>query len=224
MKGAAPRRVSILFGGRRHVMGERLFTADKAWSGPSYELALEFSPRSDDRLRAALEALWSHPDLDGCYLDRDCEPADQPRKQPDLESGHLLGVARLPHGSRVVCGSLLRREVEGDSDWLDFYLPMGSLWTAFGGFLPSGPDWPEDPWLLEVDDWLAKVGLWIARSASFRLGLIGPEVGDGQTHAADITMRGIPAKRFVGYLWPSGGSPVYHRRTWGETASGPYGT
>ena len=101
---------------------------------------------------------------------------------------------------------------------------LGSLWNAWGRN-PSfpGPDWPEDPWLLEVDDWLAKVGLWIARSASFRLGLIGPEVCDGHTYAADITVQGIPAKRFIGYLWPSAGSVVYHRRTWGETHSGPYG-
>ena len=204
-------------------MGERLFTANEAWSTGNYELALEFGPRSDDRLRAALEALWSHPDLDGCYLDRDCEPADQPRKQPDLESGHLLGVARLPHGSRVACGSWLRRELGDNSDWLDFYLPVGSLWTAYGRFpFATRIDLPEDPWLLEVDDWLAKVGLWIARSASFRLGLIGNEVC-GWEHAADFTAQGIPAKRFISYLWPSGGSLVYHQRTWGETASGSYG-
>jgi len=166
---------------------------------------------------------WSHPDLDGCYLDRGREPSDQPRKQPDLESGSLLGVAQLPHGSRVACGSCLLREVEDDSDWLDFYLPIRSLWNAWGGNRSwPGPDLPEDPWLLEVDDWLAKVGLWIARSASFRLGLIGHEVC-WEAYAADITVQGIPAKRFIGYLWPSGGSVVYHRRTWGETQSGPYG-
>jgi hypothetical protein len=181
-------------------MGERLFTADKAWYGGFYELAIELGPRSDDRLRAALEALWSHPDIDGCYLDRGCEPADQPRRQPDcLESGlHLLGVAQLANGSRLACGSCVIREVEDDSDWLDFYLPMGSLWTAYGGFpFSAGADWPEDPWLFEVDDWLAKVGLWIARSASFRLGLIGIEVC-GEVYAADITVQGIPAERFVG--------------------------
>ena len=120
----------------------------------------------------------------------------------------------------MACGSCF-----DDSDWLDFYLPIGSLWNAWGGN-PSfpGPAVPEDPWLLEVDDWLAKVGLWIARSASFRLGLIGHEVdGSAEAYAADIAVQGIPAKRRIGYLWPSGGSVVYHRRTWGETHSGPYG-
>ena len=47
-----------------------LFTPDGAWFGGFYELALEVGARSDDRLRAALAAVWSHPDLDGCYIDR----------------------------------------------------------------------------------------------------------------------------------------------------------
>jgi hypothetical protein len=190
-------------------MGEKLFTADEAWIGGFHELALEVGPRSDDRLRAALEALWSHPDLDGCYLDRGREPSDQPRKQPCLESGsHLLGVAQLPNGSRVACGSCLIREVNDGPDWLDFYLPRGALWTAF----PFKTEAEEADWEFEVDDWLAEVGLWIARSASFRLGLIGVEVS-GEAYAADIAVQGIPANRFVGYLWPSGESVAYHRRT-----------
>jgi hypothetical protein len=199
-------------------MGERLFTADEAWFGGFYELALEVGPSSDDRLRAALEALWSHPDLDGCYLELGREPADQPKVPPDcLASGsHLLGVARLPNGSRATCGSSLIREANDGPDWLDFYLPLGSLGTVYpaGGF-PFGTeaDWP-GPWRSEVEDWLAGVGLWVARSASFRLGLIGFEVS-AHAYATDITRQGIPAERSIGYLWPSGGSVAYHRRTVG---------
>jgi hypothetical protein len=74
-------------------MGEKLFTADEAWNGGFYELALEVGARSDDRLRAALKALWSHPDLDGCYLDRGREPSDQPREQPDC-LGERVAPAR----------------------------------------------------------------------------------------------------------------------------------
>ncbi len=197
-------------------MSERLFTANDAWIGGFYELALEVGPQSDDRLRAALATLWSHPDLDGCYLDRGREPAGQPRVQPDclLETGsHLLGLARLPNGVRVACGTCLISEDDGP-DWLDFYLPMGSLGTVYlaGGFpFGSEADWP-GPWRYEVDDWMAGVGLWVARSASFQLGLIGFEVS-GQIYAHDIAAQGIPAERFVGYLWPSGESVVYHRRT-----------
>ena len=60
-------------------MSERLLTADGAWYGGFYEVALEIGSRSDQHLRAALTALWQYADLDGCFLDRNREPMDQPR-------------------------------------------------------------------------------------------------------------------------------------------------
>ncbi|MGD9644563.1 MAG: hypothetical protein AB7U73_02555 [Pirellulales bacterium] len=195
-------------------MGKGLFTSADAWLGGFYEISCEVCPRSDERLRAALLALWTHPDLDGCYEDRNREPADQSRVSPDrLEGGHLLGIARLPNRSRLPCGTCLIREDDG-SDWLVFYLPMGSLSKVYpaGGFpFGSEDDWP-GPWRFEVEDWLASVGQWVARSASFELGLIGFEVS-GDVYAADIAAQGIPATRYMGYLWPSGGSMQYYRRT-----------
>jgi hypothetical protein len=196
-------------------MDDRLFTAEGAWYGGFYELALEIGPRSDERLRSALTVLWKYPDLDGCFLDRSREIREQPRTTEFcLETGsHSLGVASLPNGSRVVCGSCLVREEEGP-DWLDFYLPMGSLATAYpvGGFpFGSEADWP-GPWRFEVEDWLARIGLWIAKSASFQLGIIGIEVS-GQVYASEIASKGIPDERFIGYLWPSNESVVYYRRT-----------
>jgi hypothetical protein len=196
-------------------MGDRLFTAEGAWYGAFYELALEIGPRSDERLRSALTKLWKYPDLDDCFLDRSREPTGQPRTAEFcLETGsHSLGVASLPSGSRVVCGSCLVREEEGP-DWLDFYLPMGSLATAYpvAGF-PFGAeaDWP-GPLRYEVEDWLARIGLWIAQSASFQLGIIGFEVS-GQVDASEIAAKGIQDERSIGYLWPSKGSVVYYRRT-----------
>ena len=196
-------------------MGDRLFTADGAWYGGFYELALDVGPRSDDQLRSALTALWNFPDVDGCFLDRGREPADQPRcSEFCLDMGsHSLGVASLPNGIRVACGSCLIREDEGP-DWLDFYLPMGSLGAAYPvGSFPFGieADWP-GPWRFEVEDWLACIGLSIARSASFRLGIIGFEVS-GQVYASEVASKGVPEERFVGYLWPTNESVVYHRRT-----------
>jgi hypothetical protein len=110
-------------------MAGRLFTAADAWDGFFFELALEVGPRSDDRLRAALAALWQHPDLEGCYLDPGREPSDQPRVPPlSLEDGsRLYGVARLPNGSRVVCGTWLIRQIDDGPDWLDFFLKTGSF-------------------------------------------------------------------------------------------------
>src|SRR5262245_40410376 len=196
-------------------MGDRLFTAEDAWYGGFYELALEVGPRSDERLLAALTALWLNPDLDGCYLDRSREPADQPRSSDFcLETGsHSLGVASLPNGRRVVCGSCLVRADEGP-DWLCFYLPMDSLGTAYpvGGFPFGTEDHWTGPWRYEVEDWLARIGMWIARSVSFRLGLIGHEVS-GHVYASEIASNGIPDERYIGYLWPNNESVLYHRRT-----------
>ncbi len=127
-------------------MDDRLFTADDVWNGGFYGVALEIGPRSDDRLFSALTTLWRHPDLNGPFLDRDREPEEQQRaSEISLEAGsHLLGIAKLPNGKHVVCGSCLIREDDGP-DWLDFYLPMGSLGPAYlvGGF-PFGTeaDWP----------------------------------------------------------------------------------
>jgi hypothetical protein len=105
------------------------------------------------------------------------------------------------------------REEGNGSDWLDFYVPLGALGTAYpsGGF-PFGTkdDWP-GPWREEIEDWLAGIGQRAAQSAVFQLALIGFEVS-GEMHAPEVAAQGIPAKRFMGYLWPSGGAIVYHRR------------
>ena len=197
-------------------MVDPFFTAPDAWHGGFYELAMELGPPSVDRLRAAVEAVWSHPDLDGCYLDRDREPADQPRVQPDLrdDGAHLRGVARLPNGRRVPCGTCVIAGSDAWPEWLDFYLPLGSLNSAYpcGGFpFPSGADYP-GPWRLELEDWLAGVGDWVAKTASFRLGLIGFEVS-GDVSAAEVAAQGVPAETYMGYLWPTNGAIVYHRRS-----------
>jgi hypothetical protein len=193
-----------------------IFTAESAWGGGFYELAIEVGSRSDDRLHAAISALWSHPEIEGCHTDRAREPAEQLKLSPDclVEGCHLLGVTRLPNGCRITCGTCLIREVEDGSDWLDFYLPLGSLCAAYpvGGF-PFGTeaDWP-GPWRYEVEDWLASVGMRVAQSVSFNLGLIGFEVS-GQAYAAELAVKGIPAERFIGYLWPTDGKVEYLQRT-----------
>ncbi len=197
-------------------MNQSLFTAVNTWLGSWYELALELGPRSDDRLQAALTALWSYPDLEGCYLSPEKEPSDQPRVPATNYDDYSLlrGVARLPDGSHTACGSCVVREENGGSDWLDLYIPTGAL----GNIYPSGTN-PHrtqadcyGPQRDEIENWFAAIGLWVARSVSFQLGLIGDGVS-GCVHAADVMREGIPTARRIGYLWPTGDSVVYHRRT-----------
>jgi hypothetical protein len=198
-------------------MPEQLFTDDEVWLGGYYELAMEVGPRCDERLQAALSALWSHPNLEGCFRDRTREPSDQQRIAAALfDDGwgaHLLGIARLPNGCKVACGSCLVREANDGPDWLDFYLPMGSLATAYpiGGFPIDSPDERTQEWRQAVDDLLAGIGKWIAQSVSYRLGIIGFEVS-GHVYAADIARKGIPDKRYIGYLWPREGKIAYYPR------------
>ena len=57
------------------------FTNKDSWSGGFYELALELGNYSDEysdkRIASALKAFWSYPLLNGVYLRRDREPAQQ---------------------------------------------------------------------------------------------------------------------------------------------------
>ena len=133
----------------------------------------------------------------------------------DGAGSHLLGVARLPDGSQVACGSCIIREVDDGSDWLDFYLPMGSLSRTtypVGGFPFDTYTEQSAPWQREVEDWLAHIGLHIARHVTYALGLIGFEVS-GQVYASEIAAKGIPEKRNIGYLWPAAGRMFYFPRT-----------
>jgi hypothetical protein len=46
------------------------FTKPETRSGGYYELAIELGNRSDERLLTAMQAMWQHPSLNGCYIDR----------------------------------------------------------------------------------------------------------------------------------------------------------
>ena len=92
------------------------FTEANTWFGGFYELALELGSRSDERLLAALAAIWSDPDFDGIYLSRDIEPSQQERLAIStdlLQLNHLHGLARLPNGATIACGICIIREEDG---------------------------------------------------------------------------------------------------------------
>lgn len=200
-------------------MGDRLFTPDDTWSGGHYELALELGPPSMQRLRAAIGALWKYPDLTGCFLDRNREPDQQPRVTPDYYEGephfHCLGVARLPNGRSIACGTCVVREPEG-SDWLDFYLPLAALGTAYpvGAFPFEDDRTAAEVWRNPIEDWLVDIGRAVGQIVSYRIGLIGWEASGGD-YADEVSARGIPAERWMGYLWPVGDRIEYHPRNQG---------
>ena len=184
------------------------FTPQNVWFGGFYELAIELGEPSDERLFEALKVLWQHSSLHGCYLDNDVEPDKQKRIEPSPElinRMHLYGLAQLPDGKKVACGSCIIREDDG-SDWLDFYLPTGALGKAYdiGGYPFDAAGFAHRDWQVPVDEWLKDIGTHIFSVVPFNLGLIGFEVS-GEFYAAEILEKGIPAERHIGYLWSESG-------------------
>jgi hypothetical protein len=196
-----------------------VYTGGDVWTGGFYELALEFETGVPNGLVSGLRQLWQLEDLDGCYLDPEREPEDQVRLKFEpslLSAGHLLGVAVVPGGFRVACGSCTIEETEG-SDWLVFYFPMSALGHAYpvGGFPFDSRD--HESWRVPLDDWLATLGRRIFQRVPFALGLVGFEVS-GLLRAADLQTSGIPDKRYAGLLIPVAGALAWHPRT--ETKNG----
>lgn len=196
-------------------MPRPLFTFPDVWLGGFYELAIELGPRSDERLRLALEAIWSLPELNGPYGRRDMEPEEQPRVEPTLEAidfGHLQGVATLPSGERVACGTFAVREEDGP-DWLLLYIPMGALERVCDvGAFPFGGGRSTEGWRRPLDEWFAQVGRKVFEAAPFQLGLIGHEVS-GSVYASEVEGTGVSADRWIGYLWREGGELALHPPT-----------
>jgi hypothetical protein len=187
------------------------FTGEDAWFGGFYELAMDFGEVRPEALERALETLWANPGVAGCYLRRDVEPSEQARVAPSLAiqeaNGHLQGIAMLPNGKQVACGSLLVRETSG-ACWVDFYLPLGALSATpeVGGY-PLENTATSRQWREPLERWLAEIGQAIFSQVPFRLGLIGYEVSG--TAEPEELLGGVPAKRFIGYLCPTGGKVVW---------------
>lgn len=192
------------------------FTKADTWSGGYYELAIELGSRSDDRLLAALAAVWAQPDLEGAYLSRDVEPCQQRRLAITadlLQVSHLQGLARLPNGATIACETVCARW-DDRPDWLCLHLPMGALGTAYavGGY-PFEPDVANShQWRDVIDPWLAGIGSRVYDQAPYRLGLIGFDVS-GEMYADDIAASGVPARRYPGILWPALSTVTYYPST-----------
>lgn len=187
------------------------FLAAENWHGAYYELALRLGPRAeanaDDRLLAALEAVWAHPTLFGPVRDRTKRRVDQPQVLPrpsELEHPeNFYGVASLPDGRQSVCLTCVVREIDQHgSDWLDLCLPTGALVRVdprIGGY-PFGDIHQARSWREPLDGWFMSVARAVAAATTFELGLIGFEVSgeDGQFDG------GPPAERSVGYVLQRG--------------------
>ena len=200
------------------------FTPADVWFGGYYELYLELLSPSPARLNSVLEALWSHPTLDGCYLDNDVEPSEQPKVRVGerADNDRLYGVAKLTNGVAVACGSYCFSSLDGDQDeplpqhnGLALFLPMSALSRAYPvDAYPFGPMQGALEWKNELDAWLVEIGKFVYERARFDQGLVGFEVNTvEEVTIEDILALGIPEKRLYGILWPQDGNLQWHPPT-----------
>jgi hypothetical protein len=193
------------------------FTHEDSWTGGFYELAIDVGSMEDAAVLAILQALWSYPGLEGCYLERGREPADQLRLDVTsalLTYAHLQGIAQFPDGNRLPCGTYLLRDLSG-TNWVDFYIPAGALERVYdlGGYPFSVQDaHTRQQWQQPLDLWFAELGQYIFDKRAYQFAAIGHEVA-AEVEAAQIAHAGIPERRWMGYLWPTGTTLTYWPRT-----------
>ncbi|MEO0559698.1 MAG: hypothetical protein AAF170_16110 [Bacteroidota bacterium] len=185
----------------------KLFTRPDAWTGGSYEIALEYQPLHAEEVHVVLKRLWSHTSLNGCYLRADVEPEAQLRVPPASSNGWLRGIATLPNGDDTACGSVV--VTDEDATWIYFGSPMGSLIYSYPvGAYPFDDGLPLD-WRTPLNDWLCDIARFVFEELPFQLGLVG-WIDPLDITASDVSTSGVPETRYEGYLIPEATSLTWY--------------
>lgn len=184
------------------------FTNDDIWIGGPHQLSIELGAPDNQRAFTALQKLWTYPSLKGCYLEADKEPDQQKRVVPNIAhvetEAHLYGLTWLPViQDYVACYSYFVREDEG-SDWLVLCIPRGALSPYFN--TQTDPAW-EQP----IDQLFVEIGKYVFTAIDYQLALAGFHTS-GQAYASELSIKGIPERRWFGYLWPQDGKLNYFPR------------
>ena len=176
---------------------ETACAASESWSGTYYELAIEISRAPvDERLRCAIERLWSCDAVVG-------------GPWPDKTETHNVVISPLPAAEEMVasygmlrvanlgdlrCVAWIIREVERGSDWLDLCIPTSAL-EPFGLVYPLVSETPCEL-IRKVDRALLDVAINVYAGVAFELGLVGEEVS-GMWSSATIVPDDISQGGFV---------------------------
>lgn len=176
-------------------MGEN-YGAAESWFGSYYELAMEVSTEpADERLRAAVEQLWSCSELvAGPWADKEVTLNVAIPALPDVEGMvAAYGVLRIPDVGDVRCVSWVIREVGRGSDWIDLCIPTSAL-ERFGVAYPLVSETP-CTLINAIDRALLNVAVSVFGRAAFELALIGEEVSGMWSSATvaphDLTQGGF---------------------------------
>lgn len=209
------------------------FTHPRAWTGDgSHGLALCYRDPTPSRLRAARDALWSFPGLEGPWRRNDREPTAASRLASTWGLDHdraLYGLAGLPGTAGVACAARAWVDDHGASDdcplcrelardagppvgWLHLALPFGALGLAYPlGRYPVA-DGTSLAWRDDVDGWLGRLAEHVYRACPFERGMVGWVDAIGlEPRSADE----VPASRHLGYLFPGTGGLAWFPPTEG---------
>lgn len=118
----------------------------------------------------------------------------------ELMDKNLLGIAYLPNGKAVPCGTA----VSPSDDWLAFFLPLAGLELAYEvGAFPWGDG--NRPWIAELNDWLVEIGKKVFCQAPFKIAAVGFEIQVSTVFDIDLSKAiELPQHRQCGLLVPAG--------------------
>lgn len=195
------------------------FTDLNAWRGGSFELYV--ATQSSAQLGSLVSAIWSYPDLQGCYRRHDIEPESQPRIEPSVAemSGHLYGLASLSNGKVVPCGTFVI-DYEGEdgsspAHSVSFAIAMGALATAYPvGAYPFGSMSEVASWKREVEAFFVSVATHAYGIAPFPSALVGFEVTPIRLTGSAGSGVPVPAEREHGMLVATATGLLWHPATY----------
>jgi hypothetical protein len=203
------------------------------WGGGYYELdvALEGGLSVD-----TLEALWSHPALDGPFVDDASTKMrratwDELRTAYAQDAEHLpdcYGIATLHDGASVPCRSFRWEQYVGAGgetyDSLNFMVPANGLravWPRFGEFPFVEPEGVRS-WQEPLEEWFADIARGMFPKSAVAFARVGFEATTVDPEEWMLSPREpAPAKRGMGVLRREGTALEWYPTTaWG----GPVGT
>lgn len=152
-----------------------IFTNSGTWADNNYELYIRFNSTDSAVIQAALARLWSHPNLRGCYLRRDLEPASQDllsAEQISLSTQHVYGIAVLPDNKQFACATY-PMIFDGEYACFNLAIPFGSLKRKYEiGSYPFG-DTCSLAWQKIMDDWFCNIAQYIFEEVQFSFAAFG---------------------------------------------------
>lgn len=174
-----------------------------AYDGGYFEVLLAVESTDPSAARAALVALWSHPDLFGPLAWPSLDALPLPAETAPL-ADKLHGAARIPGGHVVACASYGSDPAPAERIWRGFGIGMASMPREYGvGGSPFEDGRPD--WIVPLSEWFRVLAERVHAVAPLAAAAIGHELPeDPPERRSDV-----PAWRWSGYLVREGS-----RLTW----------